>query len=142
MTRCLIMLLVLGFAEPSCVRAISFPLFEDPAAKTYTISSARNTYTIVFSSRPDPIPNNAPFTLEVRVYKRNRSAAEGVTLTVDGRMPQHRHGMNREPKVRTLGPGRFMVEGMLFHMPGRWELYFDVSAGGVTERARFVVELE
>ena len=31
---------------------------------------------------------------------------------------------------------------MLLHMPGRWELYFDVGEGALTERAQIEVELE
>jgi cytochrome c peroxidase len=49
------------------------------------------------------------------------------TLKVDAHMPAHRHGMNYAPKVTALGPGRWRAEGLLFHMPGRWELVFVVD---------------
>ena len=57
-------------------------------------------------------------------------------------MPQHGHGMNRVPEVRALAGGRFRVEGLFFHMPGRWELYFDVTQGARTERAQVAIDLE
>jgi cytochrome c peroxidase len=55
-------------------------------------------------------------------------------LKVDAQMPEHRHGMNYAPTVRALGPGRWRAEGLMFHMPGRWELAFAVTAGGATDR--------
>jgi hypothetical protein len=33
-----------------------------------------------------------------------------------------------------LGNGRYRVDGMVFHMPGRWELVIDVRAGEESER--------
>lgn len=47
-------------------------------------------------------------------------------VEVDARMPEHRHGMNYAPSVATVAPGRFVADGLLFHMPGRWTLSFDV----------------
>ena len=65
-----------------------------------------------------------------------------VGLAVDAAMPEHGHGMNRVPKVAPRPDGGFHAEGLLFHMPGRWELYFDVTQGAVTERAQTDVVLE
>ena len=65
-----------------------------------------------------------------------------IELSVDAAMPEHGHGMNRVPSVAALGDGRFRAEGLLFHMPGRWEIYFDVTRGAITERAQADVELE
>ncbi|HEV8109104.1 MAG TPA: cytochrome-c peroxidase, partial [Burkholderiales bacterium] len=49
-------------------------------------------------------------------------------------MPEHRHGMNYAPTVKALAPGRWRAEGLMFHMPGRWELVFEVTANGATDR--------
>jgi len=65
-----------------------------------------------------------------------------IELHADAAMPEHDHGMNTKPKVRANPDGSFTVKGMLFHMPGRWELYLDVTRAGVTERAQFEVQLE
>ena len=75
-----------------------------------------------------------------------RTAHGGVPfdgmLLADAAMPQHGHGMNVKPTVKSLGGGRFRVEGMLFHMPGSWELYLDLVRAGVLERAQGTVTLE
>jgi hypothetical protein len=55
-------------------------------------------------------------------------------LRVDADMPAHRHGMNYQTTVQMAGEGRFLAQGLLFHMPGRWRLIFDVDTGGKTVR--------
>jgi cytochrome c peroxidase len=56
------------------------------------------------------------------------------TLKVDAHMPEHRHGMNYAPALKALGPGRWRAEGLMFHMPGRWELVFELRSAGITDR--------
>lgn len=54
-------------------------------------------------------------------------------------MPHHGHGMAVEPVTRRIDsmPGVFEVTGMMFHMPGEWELYIDIIDGPYTERVTF-----
>jgi hypothetical protein len=61
-------------------------------------------------------------------------APERVML--DAHMPEHRHGMNYRPSVKTLGPGSFRSEGWLFHMPGRWEFVFELGGERLTHSVR------
>jgi len=108
------------------------------------VTSNAGAWHVVYECRPEVVPLNETFGLAVRVYEdaaRTRPAA-GVELTVDARMPHHGHGMRREPTVSRAGPGRYEVEGMLLHMPGYWELYFDVTRGAVTERAQDALEVD
>ena len=63
-------------------------------------------------------------------------------LRVDAVMPEHRHGMNYQPRVTARGDGVYVAEGFLFHMPGRWQLLFDVERGGRTERLAAELTLE
>ena len=55
-------------------------------------------------------------------------------LDVAAIMPAHQHGMNYEPVVKPLSEGRFLVSGMVFHMPGHWEV--QISAYGA-DQTRF-----
>ena len=80
--------------------------------------------------------------LQVREGCRAGAPAEDVLLEVEAVMPGHGHGMNTHPRASPLGAGRFLVSGLRFHMPGRWELHFDVVRGGVTERAQVDLALE
>ena len=57
-------------------------------------------------------------------------------------MPDHRHGMNYKPTVAARGSGRYLAEGLMFHMAGRWEFVFELRSGGKTERLVHSVRLE
>lgn len=115
----------------------------DPGSPAREACSNGGRY-LVRVRAPQPFPTNELFGMTVEVDEgcsgpRRPAAAQ---LRVDGGMPSHRHGMNTEPVVTPLGAGRFDVKGLLLHMLGRWELYFDVTDAGVTERAQLDVVLE
>jgi hypothetical protein len=57
-------------------------------------------------------------------------------------MPEHRHGMNYRPTLASRGDGRYLAEGLLFHMPGRWRLLFDLERDGRRVRLTADVPLE
>jgi hypothetical protein len=67
--------------------------------------------------------------------------AHAVLQSVDATMPEHRHGMNYRPSVHRLGEGRWRVEGLLWHMSGRWELALVVQAGDERQRLTQSVQL-
>lgn len=108
----------------------------------HSTDSNAGTYRVEYRTRPEPIPLNAPFEIDVRVSADSPAAMDDLSLDVDGYMPDHLHGMSRRPAVEDLGQGRFSVNGMLFHMPGDWQLFFDFSHGAATERAQFDVVLD
>jgi cytochrome c peroxidase len=72
------------------------------------------------------------FSVEIAVCAKTAAAPE--SLKVDAHMPEHRHGMNYSPEVKALGPGRWRAEGLMFHMPGKWEFVFEVRAAGNSDR--------
>jgi YtkA-like len=67
------------------------------------------------------------------------SALRGCRVAFDARMPEHGHGLPTEPRVTREGrPGEYVVEGVRFSMPGRWELMVKVAdCGGPPERVTF-----
>ena len=91
----------------------------------------------------DDVPVNVPSKLVVVILDADGNpVSDEHALIVDAAMPHHRHGLVRYPGVTPVGDARFLVDGVLFHMPGRWELYFDVTRGGVTERSTVELNLE
>jgi hypothetical protein len=80
----------------------------------------------MIAMRPEPIRMEVgqPFMLIMNVCTKGGDAAELVR--VDATMPEHKHGMNYAPTIKSLGDGRYRVDGLLFHMPGSWEIAFDV----------------
>lgn len=139
-------------AEPSNAQAqpqepaATQPDSSVPAVTVHTADSDDGRYRLTYSTRPDPLPLNEMFTIDASIASlqgdRAGPAPWDVKLSVDARMPEHQHGMNVEPKVENLGGGRFRISRMLFHMPGHWELYFDIAQNGVTTRVQFEVNLD
>jgi hypothetical protein len=115
--------------------------------QTRVRETSGGSYHVSYAPFPYPIPLNKVFALEVRVYTdaAMTTRAKDVTIGVDAAMPSHHHGMNLVPRAERIGDGIFRVTGMLFHMPGYWEIYVDVREGGREggreERARFEVQL-
>lgn len=73
----------------------------------------------------------------------NRAApATPETLRVDATMPAHRHGMNFQPTIAAIGPNIYRAEGMMFHMPGKWQLAFEQRAPGGAARVTTDIEIE
>jgi hypothetical protein len=127
-------------AEEPTSRPLAPPLA--PVRWAHELRSNNETYVVRFTPDPEPIPLNALFTLRVAVSRADGSGAARLDLSVDAAMPEHRHGMSTQPVVERLADGTFQVRGMLLHMPGRWELYFDVRDERGVERAQRSLELE
>lgn len=97
-------------------------------------------YVLAFRAVP-PIHVSEFFALEVALCSREGQPRIS-TLRVDAQMPEHQHGMNYRASVRPQGPDRFIAEGLLLHMPGRWEFTFDVNAGADRESLRTSLQVD
>lgn len=101
---------------------------------------SNDRHQLAFDAGPEPIAVGRHFALDIVVCPRPGAGAP-VTLKVDADMPAHRHGMNYRPTLRRTGDGRWRAEGLMFHMPGRWRLHFEISADGRVERLAHDIEL-
>jgi hypothetical protein len=108
------------------------------------LTSNDGAWKVVYKVDDPGIRRGEPFDLDAWVFGPDDASKPraDVSLAVDAAMPQHGHGMNRVPKIEKLPDGGFRAEGLLFHMPGKWELYFDVARGPLVERAQADVEVE
>ena len=70
-----------------------------------------------------------PFSIEFVLCPRLASAPPIDRSTGDAWMPAHRHGMNYRPTLAGTPPAPLRADGLLFHMPGRWEIVFELRAG-------------
>ena len=112
---------------------------EELRGATRTIEG--KSYVVVFKTVPDPIAVGSHFALDFAVCPRAKAEAPRA-VRVDANMPEHRHGMNYRPVVTTRPSGAYRADGLMFHMPGRWDLTFDVDASGGTERLTGTMQLE
>ena len=120
--------------------ALLLVLVSGPAWADCPLDLGHGTGIVIFSDRymlalrPDPIRLEVglPFSLIMNVCTKRGEPAELVG--VDATMPEHKHGMNYATTLHPAGSGRYRVEGLLFHMPGNWEVAFDVRSGGEIQR--------
>lgn len=95
---------------------------------------AADGWQLAWRAAPSPVPVGRHFALDIALCAPPAQAVPAA-LRVDASMPEHRHGMNYRPGVQPQGAGLFRAEGLMFHMPGRWELVFEWrDAAGATRR--------
>ena len=87
-------------------------------------------YVVAFQASPEV---GKFFSVEIAACSKPGIPAP-ESLKVDAHMPEHRHGMNYAPEVKALRPGRWRAEGLMLHMPGKWELVFEIRAAGKSDR--------
>jgi hypothetical protein len=98
-------------------------------------------YVMAYRTQPPKLAVGQHFAVEFAVCpKEGQPAAEAVR--VDGFMPEHNHGMNYRAAVKPQGKGRYVADGLMFHMPGKWDFIFDIRGGGKTDRAVHSVMLQ
>jgi hypothetical protein len=96
---------------------------------------------VLYRTVPPAIPIGQHFSVEA-VVCAGPAAAAAPGLAVDAFMPEHRHGMNYRPRVVRRPDGVHVADGLLFHMPGRWQIRFDVRRGDRTERLSADTDVE
>jgi hypothetical protein len=88
---------------------------------------------LLFTTTPTQVSVGQRFAVLATICPK-RSGASVQALSVDATMPEHRHGMNYTPQVSRAGDQQFRADGLLMHMPGRWQMSFDLRIDGKSER--------
>ena len=103
--------------------------------------SARGITLEVFSQL-SPIEINTIHSWEI-VLSDDDGPVSGASLEIVGGMPEHNHGMPTQPRItQELVPGRYLLEGVRFHMPGIWRLTSSISTEKNQGRPATVVVIE
>ena len=76
-------------------------------------------------------------TVDVSVTKDDeaRTPVEGAIVAMSCFMPEHGHGMLREPGSEELGEGKYLVSGFLLHMDGYWTVSVNLLVDGLAATA-------
>ena len=116
------------------------PAHFKPALSAYT---AKHAFLVKLTGLPHPIPYQKYFALRFAVFDGHhpdkRLAGAKLKLFAGmrhGMKHGFAHGMQSAPKISDQG-GAITVDGMYFHMMGRWTLKATVSAGGKQDVAYF-----
>jgi hypothetical protein len=127
------------------VAAASMHLFAAPPPDldySWTRASERGVYRATIVPQVDTIRVGRMHAWKLHIETSGGQAVDDATITVDGGMPQHGHGLPTKPRVtRPLGGGDYLVEGMKFNMGGWWRVTFAVSAAAGADSVTFNLSL-
>ena len=111
-------------------------------AEGQTERSAAGHFQVGFTSGLQPLGINQMHTWTLHVADAEGAAVEQAIISIAGGMPEHDHGLPSQPRVtRSLGEGKYLVEGMKFHMHGAWEVSLTISTGAISDTVVFRFEL-
>ncbi len=136
-------LLVLAVCSPFLAPARQSASAPVPWTNWKELASNAGHYRVRYRLAQDPPPRGELFGLAAYVLDADgKNVRADVQLLADGDMPEHGHGLARLCEVKQAADGHFDVSGLRLHMPGRWQIYFDIVEGAHTERAQFDLALE
>lgn len=100
--------------------------------------SDKGIFQIAFTPALDPIAINQMHSWTLHVATADQQPVTDATITVDGGMPQHGHGLPTQPQVtQNLGKGTYLVEGIKFQMGGWWEVKYRITSGDKSDQVTF-----
>jgi hypothetical protein len=110
-----------------------------PGVSVESLASDLGRLEIKVSSEPDP-PARGVNQIRYLISDAGGAPQDGITLTVVPWMPSHGHGTSVKTVVRPLGSGVYVVDDVLFYMPGTWELRTTFEPNGDHAAPSFEIE--
>lgn len=112
-----------------------------PAAKDFgpgPRTSAQGLYLATLEGASTLEPRKM-YTLQALVVDaKTGQPVTDASITVDGGMPQHGHGLPTRPRItKNLGKGWYEVSGVRFNMGGWWELKLAITTPAGTNTVTF-----
>ena len=108
-----------------------------------TRTSDNGLFSVSYTPASGSIPVNQMHQWTLHVETTGGQPVENATITLDGDMPQHGHGLPTSPQVTEyLGNGDYLVEGLKFQMGGWWVMDFVITADGQSDKVQFNMMLE
>jgi len=105
--------------------------------------SDNGTLKVSYTVSTGIVPVNQMHQWTLHVETADGHPVEDATISVDGDMPQHGHGLPTQPRVtKYLGNGNYLVDGMKFQMGGWWLMDFTITANGKTDAVHFNMILQ
>ncbi len=115
-----------------------------PAASEFGLgprTSSHGLYTATLET-PQPLRTRQMQTIRVKVGDVSGVGIDAASITVDGGMPEHGHGLPTKPRVtKNLGGGIYEIEGVRFNMGGWWEFRLAIATPDGTDSVTFNLNL-
>ena len=136
-----------GDSAPAAPAGSGMPAEEsavtEPDAYEFKLDAPReivtrdNAFRVVWFPKDGLVPINEHFVVDVTLTTNDeaRTPIEGAEVTMSCFMPEHGHGMLREPRSDEIGGGKYEVKGFLLHMDGYWTVSVNLLVNGLAATA-------
>ena len=106
------------------------------------IHSRSGHFQVSVAPELEPLVINTIHRWVVQVLATDGAPVPAAVIAVRGGMPAHDHGLPTRPEAtRYLGEGRYLIEGMRFHMAGQWEVVLSIEADALRDEVVIPLEL-
>ena len=106
------------------------------------IHSSSGHFQVSVAPDLEPLAINTIHRWVVQVLAADGAPVPMAQITVRGGMPAHDHGLPTRPEAtRYLGEGRYLIEGMRFHMAGYWEVVLGIETDAQSDEVVIRLEL-
>lgn len=110
------------------------------AATTWTSQSGH--FRLSVQSELNPVVINKIHRWSLQVVDADGAPVTGAVMSVQGGMPAHDHGLPTAPRISGQPePGKYLLEGLRFHMRGQWQLEFTIEVGETRDVVIVAIEL-
>ncbi len=93
-------------------------------------------------SELSPLAINRIHSWRLYLTDADNAPVSGADISITGGMPDHDHGLPTRPRLTgEPEPGAYLLEGLRFHMPGRWRMSFSIALDGNPDSASLEFEL-
>ena len=90
---------------------------------------------LLYRLKSPPLSVAQHFSLQFRACHGDQALAV-ENFKLDAVMPAHQHGINYHASVRSQADGLVEAGGLLFHMPGHWQVIVDFEHQGKKQQFR------
>lgn len=120
--------------------SVNLALASEVRTPDLAVSSAAGLDIAIFSEL-SPLAINRIHSWHIRVSRQGETV-EDAQISLTGGMPDHDHGLPTQPAMTGhTAAGDVIIEGIRFHMPGRWQIVLDITVAGATEQLVLDFEL-
>ena len=99
-------------------------------------------YAVEIHSQLSPIKINKIHNWIIKITDSSNRPLNNASIEMIGGMPDHDHGLPTEPQVtEEVGPGKYLLQGVRFHMQGKWQIIFTITESGNQDQAILNLQL-
>ena len=85
-------------------------------------------YRVKIYSELTPLQINRIHGWKLVIEDAGGRPVQAARVEVSGGMPDHDHGLPTRPMITgEVEPGHYRLDGLRFHMPGRWQVFVSIN---------------